>query len=120
MEKCLDHWRFLYVEEDIDSLYFAISEDKNEGINKSFKHINTDEKFYNENVFKWLSNDFYSTNNSNPTFIKAIEKMEFDKKLLGYAIEKQSQHMIALAPKMYNAFNDDSTVSLKLKEVSIK
>jgi hypothetical protein len=46
--------------------------------------------------------------------------MSFDKKLLGYAIEKQSQHMIALAPKMYIAFNDESIVSLTLKEVSIK
>jgi hypothetical protein len=46
--------------------------------------------------------------------------MGFDKKLLGYAIEKQSQHMITLAPKIYTAVNDDSTVSLKLKGVSIK
>jgi hypothetical protein len=46
--------------------------------------------------------------------------MGFDKKLLGYAIEKQSRHMIALAAKIYTAFNDDSTVSLKLKGVSIK
>jgi hypothetical protein len=46
--------------------------------------------------------------------------MGFYKKLLGYAIEKQSQHMIALAPKMYPAFIDDSIVSLKLQEVSIK
>jgi hypothetical protein len=28
--------------------------------------------------------------------------------------------MITLAPKMYTAFNDNSTVSLKLKGVSIK
>jgi hypothetical protein len=46
--------------------------------------------------------------------------MDFDKKLLGYAFEKQSQHRIALAPKMYIAFKNDSTVSLKLKGVSIK
>jgi predicted transcriptional regulator len=46
--------------------------------------------------------------------------MGFEKKLLGYAIEKQSQHMIDLSPKMYTAFNDNSTVSLKLKGVSIK
>jgi hypothetical protein len=46
--------------------------------------------------------------------------MGFDKKLLGYAIEKQSQHMIALASKMYTAYNDNSTASLKLKGVSIK
>jgi hypothetical protein len=120
MEKCLDNRRFHYVEGDTDSLYFAISGKVNEGIIQGFKHIITDEKFYNENVFKWLPSDFYTSDNSNPTFETAIEKMGFDKKLLGYAIEKQSQHMIALAPKMYTAFNDDSTVSLKLKGVSIK
>jgi hypothetical protein len=101
-------------------LYFAISGEANEGINKGFKHIITDEKFYYENVYKWLPSDFYSSDNSNPTFETNIEKMGFDKKLLGYAIEKQSQHMIAFAPKMYTAFNDDSIVSLKLKGVSNK
>jgi hypothetical protein len=85
-----------------------------------FKHIITDEKFYNENVYKWLPSDFYSSDNSNPIFEIAIEKMGFDKKLVGYANEKQSQNMIASAPKIYTAFNDDSTVSLKLKGVSIK
>jgi hypothetical protein len=38
--------------------------------------------------------------------------MGFDKKLLGYAIEKQSQHIIFLAPKMYTALNDHFIVSL--------
>jgi hypothetical protein len=45
--------------------------------------------------------------------------MGFDKKLLGYAIEKQSQHMIALALKIYIVFNDNSTVSLNIKGVCI-
>jgi hypothetical protein len=120
MEKCLCNIHFHYVEGDTDSLYFAISGENNDGINQGFKHIITDEKFYNENVYKWLPSDFYSSDNSNPTFETAIERMGFDKKLLGYAIEKQSQHMIALAPKMYRAFNDNSTISLKLKGVSIK
>jgi hypothetical protein len=108
------------VERDTDSLYFAINGKVNEGINQGFKHILTDEKFYNENVYKWLPSDFYSSDNSNPTFSSPIEKMCFDKKLLGYAIEKQSQHMIALVPKIYTAFNDDSIVSFKLTGVSIK
>jgi hypothetical protein len=120
MEKYHDHTRFHYVEGDIDSLYFAISRDKNEGIKQRFKHIITGGKFYNESVYKWLPSDFYSSDNSNPTFETDIDKMGFDKKLLGYAIEKQFRHMIALAPKMYTAFNDNSTVSLKLKGVSIK
>jgi hypothetical protein len=117
IEKCLDHPRFHYVEGDIDSFYFAIRSDMNHDINQGFTHIITDEKFYNENVYKWLPSDYYSSDNYNPTFETAIEKMGFDKKLLGYAIENQSQHMIDLVPKMYTAFNDDSTVSLKLKGV---
>jgi hypothetical protein len=101
-------------------LYFAISGDKNEDINQGFKHIITHEQFYNENVYKWLPSDFYSTNNSNLTFKTAIDKMANDMKLLGFAIEKQSQHMIALAHKMDTAFNDDYIVSFKLKRVSIR
>jgi hypothetical protein len=58
-----------------------------EGINQGFKHIITDEQCYNENVYKWLPSDFYSSDNFNPTFETSIEKMGFDKKLLGYAIE---------------------------------
>jgi hypothetical protein len=71
-------------------------------------------------VYKWLPSDFYSSNSTNPKFDDVIEKMSFDKKLLGFAIEKQSQHMIALSPKMYTAFNDSSTLRLKLKGVSLK
>jgi hypothetical protein len=66
MEKCLDVNKFHYVEGDKDSLYFAISGDKNEDNNQGFKHIITDEKLYNENVYKWLPSDFYSSDNSNP------------------------------------------------------
>jgi hypothetical protein len=101
-------------------LYFAINGKVHEGINQGFKHIITDEKFYNENVYKWLPNDFYSSDNSNHTFETDIEKMAKDKQLLVYAIEKQSQQMIALSPKMFTASNDDSIVSLKFKGVNIK
>jgi hypothetical protein len=120
MEKCLDHKQFHYVEGDTGTLYFSISGKVNESINQGFKHIITDEKFYNENIYKWLPSDFYSSDNFNPKFTTYIEKMGFDKKLLGYEIEKQSQHMIVLAPKMYTAFNGDSIVNLKLKGVDIK
>jgi hypothetical protein len=122
MEKCLDHNRFHYVEGDTDSLYFAISGNlvDKDGVNQGFKNIITDEKFYNENVYKWLPSDFYSSNNTNPKFNDVVEKMSFDNKLLGFAIERKSQHMIALAPKMDTAFNDISTLSLKLKGVSLK
>jgi hypothetical protein len=47
-----------YIERDTDSLYFAISGDKNEDINQEFKHIISNEKCYNEKVSKWLPCDF--------------------------------------------------------------
>jgi hypothetical protein len=120
MERCLDVHKFHYVEGDIDSLYFAISGHKDEGINQGFKHIITDEKFYNENIYKWLPSDFYSSDNSNPVFDNAIDKMKNDKKLLGFDSEKTSECMIALAPKMYITFNPYKIQSLKMKGLSIK
>jgi hypothetical protein len=38
-----------------------------------------------------------------------------NKKLLDFAFENQSQHMIALASKMNKAFNDDSIVECLAK-----
>jgi hypothetical protein len=81
MERCLDVNKFHYVEGDTDSLYFAISGDKNEDNKQGFKHIITDEKFSNENVYKWLPSDFYSSDNSNPTFENVVHQMKNDKKL---------------------------------------
>jgi hypothetical protein len=66
-----------------------------------------------------LSSDLYSINNSNPTSKIEIEKMITDKKIFGFAIEKQSQDMIALAPQMYTAFNDYSIVDLKRKGLAL-
>jgi hypothetical protein len=75
MAKCLDHTLFYYVKGDTDSLYFTINGKPDEEINQGFKHIITDEKFYNENVYKWLPSEFCSKDNSNPTFETAIDKM---------------------------------------------
>jgi hypothetical protein len=98
---------------DTDLLYFEIIGKANEKINQGFKQIITNEQFCNEHVYKWYPSHFYSTNNSNPTFKTEIERMTLTMKLLGYVIEKHSQHMIDLARKMYTAFNNDSIVSLK-------
>jgi hypothetical protein len=87
MEKCLDYTRFHYVEGDIESLFFALSGVANRGINQGFKNIISEEKFYNENVYKWLPNDFYSSDNFNLPFETNIEKMGFDKKLLGMLLK---------------------------------
>jgi hypothetical protein len=52
-----------------------------------------------------MPSSFYSTNNSNPKFKTELEQRLFDKKLGGFAIEKQDDCAIAEAPKSYNTFS---------------
>jgi hypothetical protein len=61
-----------------------------------------------------------------------MEKMKFDKKLLGLAIEKQCENMLTLAPKTYSCsinsdknkpwlnFNNIKTTAIKCKGYSIR
>jgi hypothetical protein len=108
MYKCLDMSRIHFVEGDTDSMYFAISGDPNdpEGNNQGFKHVIKNKEFYNENVYKFLPSNFYSTATTKPTFNTKLEQQLFDKKLGGLAIEKHCDSMIALAPKMYSCINN--------------
>ena len=49
---------------------------------------------------------------------EAFVKKSHEKKLLGLAIEKQGDNMIALGPKCYTSWNNDNkTLSLKMKGV---
>jgi hypothetical protein len=122
MYKCLDMTKIHFVEGDTDSMYFAIAGDCNEDNKQGFKHVIIDEKFYNDNVYKFFPSNFYSTNNSNPKFKTGLEKKEFDKKLGGVELEKQCDAMIALAPKMYSCLNlnsnDFETLTTHVKGVS--
>ena len=55
-----------------------------------------------------------------PKFETTLETKLFDKKLLGLAIEKQGENMIALCPKCYTCWSDDVNPTLKCKGVSLK
>jgi hypothetical protein len=113
--------RLHFIEGDTDSAYWAVSGDSNEGFDQGFKHVITNHEFYNKHVYDWFPSDFYSSNNSNPTFNSDLAKMQFDKKLLGLAIEKQALNMIALGPKCYTLFNDPvKPIARKVKGVSIR
>jgi hypothetical protein len=122
MYKCLDMTKIHFVEGDTDSMYFAISGNCEEDNKQGFKHVIKDEKFYNDNVYKFFPHSFYSTNNSNPKFKTGLEEKEFDKKLGGVELEKQCDAMIALAPKMYSCLNIDEsefkTLTTHVKGVS--
>jgi hypothetical protein len=132
MFKAFDTDRVLSIEGDTDSKYFAISGNPDEGYKQGIKYIIKDKKFYSENVFKYLTSDYYLPEEYEylrPTFKTTpegvltdkgkLDKMLFDKKILGCAIEKDGENIIALGSKCYTTFNDDGTTkSLKLKGVN--
>jgi hypothetical protein len=107
MYKCIDMTKVHFIEGDTDSMYWAVSGNPDEDNKQGFKYVIKDEKFYNENVYKWFPGNFYSSDNSNPTFKTKLEETQFEKKLLGLAIEKCCDDMIALAPKVYTCKNKD-------------
>jgi hypothetical protein len=116
--KCLDMSRIHFIEGDTDSMYWAVSGNLDESYQQGFKYVIKDEKFYNDNIYKFAPSSFYSTNHNNPTFNTTFERVQFDKKLCGLEIEKHCECMIALAPKMYTCFNSNKTVGVKSKGVN--
>ncbi len=125
MYKCLDMNRIHFIEGDTDSAYWAIAGDPNDDNTQAFKHVIKDHEFYNENIFKFAPSDFYcSDETKRPVLKTAAEIKAHEKKLLGLAIEKQGDNMVALCPKCYTSWNDDNgkiTVkATKCKGVSIK
>ncbi|KAA6367403.1 MAG: hypothetical protein EZS28_037070 [Streblomastix strix] len=87
MYKCLDINRIHFIEGDIDSAYWAISGNPNEGFTQWFNAVISDRDFYNDNAkyfFPTIKSDVYD-----------------EKKILGLAIERQGTAMYALAPKNY-------------------
>jgi hypothetical protein len=111
--------RMHFVEGDTDSMYWSVSGNPNEDYKQGFRYVIKDEKFYNENIYKFFPCGFYSTDNSNPTFTNVLDRVLFDKKLLGLAIEKQCESMIALAPKLYSCYTSATNLSeIKAKGVS--
>jgi hypothetical protein len=100
------------VELDTDSLYLAVAGDGNPG----FQDVIKDKEFYMKNIAHYLTSDFYGVNKQ---FDTPLEKMRFDKRFGGLAIEKESKNMIALASKMYCIW-DDTKETGKAKGVSQK
>ena len=108
MNKCLDMNKIHYIESDTDSLYVAVAGKLNESPKQLFKHVIKNKEFYDKNIYKFMPNP-------------AINTIEDEKKILGCAIEKTGDNMVALAPKCYTIWNSDQSVkALKLKGVSIK
>jgi hypothetical protein len=94
MFKCLDITRLHFVEDDSDSMYWAVSGCKTEDYQQGFKFVIKNHKLYNDNIYKYAPG-FYTSNFSNSTFkskiyscsntevVKIVES-EFEKKNLFY------------------------------------
>lgn len=106
MKKCLDMNKIHFIEGDTDSMYWAIAGNPNESNTQAFKYVVRNRKFYNRHIYKFMPNP--------------NKGLDDEKKILGLAIEKQGDNMIALAPKCYTIWSDNKCISLKLKGVSLK
>lgn len=87
MMNAFDFSRIYVIELDTDSLYLAVAGNPLLGVNQGFQSVIKDKKFYNKYRYLFLPD---------PSKGKADEK-----KLLGMAVEKEGNVMIALAPKCY-------------------
>ena len=109
VEKCLDTTKFHCTNLDTDCFIAAISGDPNDGYKQGFKHIIKDHTFYNEHVFEWLPYDFYCSDEVyRPKLTTSVEKMAHEKKLLGCAIERQGLNLVALGPKCYSVWGENT------------
>jgi len=124
MNRCLNVNRFHFIEGDTDSMYFAIAGNPNEPDTRALKGIITDRNFYNNNIFKFVpSNLFVGDETRCPVLAtpRAIEAHE--KKLLGLAVEKQGDNMIALCAKCYSGCNgsvEDAVNRTTVKAIKCK
>jgi hypothetical protein len=76
---CIDMLKIHFIEDDADTLYYAISGNSDEDCNQGFKHVVKDVVFYKENVYEWFPN---------PNLPKE-EQTRDKKKLLGVSFEKE-------------------------------
>ena len=106
MYKCLDMDKIHFIEGDTDSSYWAIAGDPNKDYHQRFEYVIKDKEFYDKHFYEWFPNP--------------DKGVKDEKKLLGLAIEKEGENMIALSPKCYTTFNGEKTITTKMKGCSKK
>jgi hypothetical protein len=105
MYKAFDMTRLHFIEGDTDSMYFAVAGSKDDDYHQAFKHIIKDQKFFEENMYKWFPDP---------------AKGETDKKkLLKLCIENEGIEIIALGPKCYYLLRPDKRDVMKVKGGSL-
>ena len=132
MFKCMDTRKLHFIEGDTDSMYWAIAGNLELGNDQAFSAIITNKKFYDKYIYDFAPYDFFCFDEKNKPQLKTkAEQKAHEKKLLGLAIEKQGDNMVALCPKCYTSFNEEyidpetmetiqeaKTIALKMKGVN--
>jgi len=120
MYRCLDMHRLHFIEGDTDSMYWAVAGDPSLPNTQTFQAIITDKAFYDEHVFKFAPYNFYvGDETKRPIVTTPAERKAHEKKLMGLAIEKQGDNMVALSPKCYTCFNEE-TKAVRCKGLNTK
>lgn len=127
MYKCMDVNKFHFIEGDTDSSYWAIAGDPSLPNTQAFQAIIKNKTFYDRYIYQFAPFDFFCFNDKfKPKLNNKAEEKAHEKKLLGLAIEKQGDNMIALCSKCYTSFNGEigtdsfKRLALKMKGVSMK
>jgi hypothetical protein len=127
--------RLHFIEGDTDSAYWAVAGSIIAGKHQQFEYVVKDREFYEAHYAEWfpdlrkaewvddLSEDVSASADvrwsSGHFAFTTLEGRKEEKKLLGLAIEKESENMIALSPKCYIPFDDEEMNNLfKVKGVN--
>jgi hypothetical protein len=113
MHRCLDMERIHFIEGDTDSAYWAVAGHPKAGKSQQFEYVVKDQQFYDEHYAEWFPDLNQATwtwdrkhDCKGAGFIfKSLTAKKEEKKLLGLAIEKEGDNMIALCPKCYTIFD---------------
>jgi hypothetical protein len=85
-------------------MYWAVAGSGNGG----FQDVIIDKEFYLANIGHYLTSDFFGVEKQ---FETPLDKMRFDKRFGGLAIEKESKNLVALASKLYVCWDDNKETS---------
>ena len=104
----MDMTKIHFIEGNTDSMYYAVAGNSQYPASQLFNYVIKDRDFWDKHVYKFFPNP-------------ELDSIADEKKILGCAIEKIGDNMIALAPKCYTIWNNNGqTKAVKLKGVSLK
>jgi hypothetical protein len=109
--------RIHFIEGDTDSAYWAVAGSLIADHTQQFEYVVRDQEFYDEHYSEWFPDPKKAEwDDEHSKFVfRTLEARKEEKKLLGLAIEKEGDNMIALCPKCYTIF-DGQVVETQIED----